>query len=133
MEGRGYRLLPEREVRSIPFEECAVDLIGPWVVQERCNPYEFSALTVIDTVTNLVELVRIDDKTSDNGTRKYAQCWLARYPWPQQCIHDPGGEFTEIEFQTLLGKCHIKDACTSAKKCNTMQYAKGCIKQLETF
>jgi len=26
LEGRGYGLLPEREVQSIPFEECAVDL-----------------------------------------------------------------------------------------------------------
>jgi hypothetical protein len=34
-------------------------------------------ITAIDTVTNLVELVRIDDKTSDNVSRKYAQCWLA--------------------------------------------------------
>ena len=47
-------------------------------------------ITAIDTVTNLVELVRIDDKMSDNVARKYAQCWLARYPWPQRCIHDPG-------------------------------------------
>jgi len=84
LEGRGYGLLPEREVRSIPFEECAVDLIGPWTIQVRGNPYEFNALTAIDTVTNLVELVRIDDKTSDN-------------------VSSP------------------------------MQYAKGCIKQLETF
>jgi hypothetical protein len=66
LEGRGYGLfLPEREVRYIPFEECAVDLIGPWTVQVRGNPYEFNALTVIDTVTNLVELVRIDHKMSD--------------------------------------------------------------------
>jgi len=93
-----------------------VDLIGPWTIQVRGNPYEFNALAAIDTVTNLVELVRIDDKTSDNVTRKYAQCWLARYPWSQRCIHDPGGEFTGIEFQTLLEKCHIKNACTSAKK-----------------
>jgi hypothetical protein len=62
---------------DLSFEECAVDLIGPWVVQVRGNPYEFSALTVIDTVTNLLELVRIDDKMSDNVTRKYALCWLA--------------------------------------------------------
>ncbi len=55
-----------------------MDLIGPWVVQVRGNPYELSAHTVIDTVTNLVELVRIDDKASDNVTRKYAQCWLAQ-------------------------------------------------------
>jgi len=74
LEGRGYELLPEREVQSIPFEECAVDLIGPWIIQVCGNPYEFSALTAIDTVTNLVELVRIDDKTPDNIARKYAQC-----------------------------------------------------------
>ncbi len=54
-----------------------MDLIGPWIVQVRGNLYEFSALTAIDTVTNLVELARIDDKMSDNVTRKYAQCWLA--------------------------------------------------------
>ena len=49
LDGKGYGHLPEREVRSIPFEECAVDLIGPWVVQVHGNPYEFDALTVIDT------------------------------------------------------------------------------------
>jgi hypothetical protein len=32
LDGKGYGLLPEREVRSIPFEECAMDLIGPWIV-----------------------------------------------------------------------------------------------------
>ncbi len=69
MEGRGYGLLPEQEVRSIiPFEECTVDLIGPWIIQVRGNPYEFNALTAIDTVTNLVELVRINYKMSDNVT-----------------------------------------------------------------
>jgi len=77
LEGRCYGLLPEWEVRSIPFEECVVDLIRPWVVQVCGNPYEFSTLAAIDTVTNLVELVRIDDKTSDNVARKFAQCWLA--------------------------------------------------------
>jgi hypothetical protein len=39
-----------------------VDLIGPWVVQVHGNPYEFDALTVINTVTNLVELIRVDKK-----------------------------------------------------------------------
>ncbi len=45
LDGKGYGLLPEREVQSIPFEECAVDLIGPWVVQVCDNPYEFDVLT----------------------------------------------------------------------------------------
>ena len=44
----------ERDVISIPFEECTVDLIRPCVIQVCGNAYEFSALTAIDTVTNLV-------------------------------------------------------------------------------
>ena len=48
--------------------------------------------------------------------RKYAQCWLALYPWPQQCVHDPGGEFTGIEFQTSLEKYHIMQMLALAQK-----------------
>ncbi len=100
--GKGYGFLPEQEIRSIPFEECTVDLIGPWTVQVCGRLYKFEALTVIDTVTKLVELVRIEKKNSDHITPKFAQCWLTRFPWPQRCIHDPGGEFTGQDFQTLL-------------------------------
>jgi hypothetical protein len=92
-----------------------MDLIGPWVVQVRGKPYEFDTLTVIYTVTNVVELIRVN-KTSDVVARKYAQCWLSCYPWLQRCVHDPGGEFVGIEFQTPLQDCHIRDVCTSAKK-----------------
>ena len=92
-----------------------MDLIGPWIVQVRGLPHQFEALTALDTVTNLVEIVRIDRKDSDQVTRKFAQCWLTCYPWPQSCIHDPGREFTGIEFQTLLQSCHIRDVCTTAK------------------
>ncbi len=60
----------------MPFEECAVDLIGPWTIQVRDKPYEFNALTMIDTVSNLVELVQIDDKTLAHIAKKYAQVWL---------------------------------------------------------
>jgi hypothetical protein len=51
LDGKGYGFLPESEVRSISFEECAVDLIGPWIVQVRGTPHQFDALTAIDTVT----------------------------------------------------------------------------------
>ena len=64
LSGKGYGLLPDQEVCCVPFKECAVDLIGPWIIQVRKKPYEFNALKVIDTVSNLVALVRIDKKTS---------------------------------------------------------------------
>jgi hypothetical protein len=92
-----------------------MDLIGPWTVQVCGRPYKFEALTVIDTVTNLVKLVRIEKNNLDHIMQKIAQCWLTRYPWPQHCIHDPGGEFTGPAFQTLLQNCHIRDVCTTAK------------------
>ncbi len=71
--GKGYGFLPEREVHSILFEECAVDLMWPWTLQVRGRPYEFDALTVIDTVTNLVELVEIARKDLDHIMQKFMQ------------------------------------------------------------
>jgi hypothetical protein len=70
LDGKGYGHLPECKIRSIPFEECVVDLIGHWTIQVQEKPYEFNALTMIDTVSNLVELVRIDDKTLATIARK---------------------------------------------------------------
>ena len=83
--------------------------IGPWIVQVRGIPHTFDATNL------LVELVRVDCKNSDHVMRKFAQCWLTRYPRPQPCIHDPGGEFTGPKFQTLLQNCHIRNVCTTAK------------------
>jgi hypothetical protein len=106
--------------------------MGPWVIQVRGNPYEFDALTVINTVTNLVELIRLDKKTSDIVARKYAQCWLSHYPWSQRCVLYPGGEFVGIKFQTLLQDCHIRDVCTGAINSQSNAIVKECTKQWET-
>ena len=85
---KGYGLLPKRELREQPFDEVAVDLIGPWEVQVRGRGYEFKALTSIDPVTNLVELTRIDNATSEEISRKFAQSWLTRYPWPTRIVQN---------------------------------------------
>ena len=115
LAGRGHGLLPERELREQPFEECAVDLIGPWPVIIHGKEHTFLALTIIDPVTNLTELVRVDSKESDHIARKFAQTWLSRYPWPQRCIHDNGGEFTGWKFQKLLEQSNIKDVPTTSR------------------
>jgi hypothetical protein len=115
LDSKGYGFLPEREVQSIPFEKCTMDLIGPWIVQVHGRPYYVEALIVIDTVTNFVELVRIEKKDSSYVMQKFAQCWLTRYLWPQHCIHDLEEELTRQEFQTSLQNCQIRDVCTTAK------------------
>ena len=107
--------MPERELRSEPFEEVAVDLIGPWKISISGKTYEFNALTSIDTVTALVEIVQIENKTAEHVARKFAQSWLARYPWPERCIHDNGKEFVGYAFQRLLEKTHIKDVPTTSR------------------
>ena len=35
LSGRQFGLLPERDVRTHPWQEIAVDLIGPWAINIR--------------------------------------------------------------------------------------------------
>lgn len=101
-DGRGHGQLPSRDVRAAPWEH--VDLIGPWKITTVTNrTYEFNALTSIDRVTGLAELIRIDDKTSAHVTvtDKFIKSWLSRYPRPFACCHDNGGEFSGWEFKNL--------------------------------
>jgi len=115
LSGKGYGLLPERELRVAPWTEVAVDLIGPWKLQVHGKPVEFNALTCIDTASNLVELIRIDNKSCPHVTEKFKQAWIARYPLMQRCVHDMGGEFTGGTFQRLLTQLNIKDAQSTSK------------------
>ena len=112
---KGHVLLSERELREQPFIEVTVDLIGPWKVEVCGRRYEFIALTFIDPVSNLVELTRINNATSEEITRKFAQFWLTRYPWPTRCVHDNGGESIGWEFQELLAKRNIKNVSTTSR------------------
>ena len=73
LSGRGYGLLPEREVRIAPWEEVAIDLIGPWTVKVNGRKVEFHALTCINTASNLVEVVHIDNKTSLHIRNRFMQ------------------------------------------------------------
>ena len=105
-----------RTVRAAPWEQVDIDLIGPWTVPVRTgNSYEFMALTCIDRVTGLAELIRVEDKTSMHVAAKFDECWLSRYPRPMTCCHDNGGEFTGWEFQQLLADFGIKDVPTTSR------------------
>ena len=116
LDGRGVGKLAPRVVRAAPWEQVDVDLIGPWSVDVRTgSAYEFMALTCIDRVTGLAELIRIDDKTAHHVASKFDECWLSRYPRPMMCCHDNGGEFTGWEFQQLLADFGIKDVPTTSR------------------
>eukprot|EP00804_Cyclotella_cryptica_P009095 CCRYP_003175-RB/>CCRYP_003175-RB protein AED:0.38 eAED:0.38 QI:0/0/0/1/0/0/2/0/302 len=87
--GRGFGLLPEREVRIAPWEEVAIDLIGPWTIKVNGRQ------------------AHVHDK--------FTQCWLCRYPRPVRCVHDKGGEFIGSAFQWPLELFTIKDVCSTSK------------------
>ena len=101
-QGRQYGHLAAREVNITPWHTVAVYLIGPWKTGVNRQTLEFKALTIMDTVTNLLEIVQIDNKTSENITQLFANTWLSRYPWSAQVIHNNGGEFIGHEFQDIM-------------------------------
>ena len=74
VDGRGFGHLPTRDVRTASWGKVDTNLIGPWKVQTRTERiYEFSALTSIDRVTGLAELIRIDKKTSEHVAAKFEE------------------------------------------------------------
>jgi hypothetical protein len=106
--GRGHGETASREAPLLPWQDVAVDLIGPWTVSIGDRELKFSALTMIDMVTNLVEIVRIDNKSAAHVAMHFENTWLSRYPRPQHVIHDQGGEFMGRDFQHRLEVHNIK-------------------------
>ncbi len=64
---------------------------------------------------NLVQLIRIDNKTAEHICDMFTQSWLCQYPRPVRCLHDKGGEFIGQNFQWLLEIFSIKDVCSTSK------------------
>ncbi len=52
LAGCGYGLLPEQEVQIAPWEEVAINLIGPWKVKVNGQLDEFDAIIWIDMASN---------------------------------------------------------------------------------
>ena len=80
LPGKGYGQLPSRQAQLTPWQEVAVDLIGPWEMEMHGYTLSFRALTIIDTVTNFCEVVQITSKKADYIGQIFENTWLARYP-----------------------------------------------------
>jgi hypothetical protein len=76
VEGRGYGLLPKQEVQISPWEEVAINMIGPWKVKVNSQQVKFNALICIDLVLNRVKLIGVDNKTAKHIRDKFTQSWL---------------------------------------------------------
>ena len=106
-------------MRIAPWEEVAVDLIRPWNIKVNGRLVEFNALTCIDTATNLVELVRIDEKTSQHVTEKFKQTWLARYPKPLMVV-TCASNFAIHEAQSKAALVSLKNLIEKPLHCSTV-------------
>jgi hypothetical protein len=90
--GPQYGHLPPQNSALLPWEDVALDLIGPWTVNAPQESYEFYALTCINTITNFPDAIRIHNKTASNVGMQFENLWLSRYPRPLRCMHDRGTE-----------------------------------------
>jgi transposase InsO family protein len=115
LPGRSYGELPPREAQLVPWQEVAVDLIGPWSIEVHGQDLTFFALSMIDTVTTLPELARLMNKKSAHVGLQFENTWLARYPRPIFVIHDQGTEFMGEGFQLVLTRHNIRGRATTVK------------------
>jgi hypothetical protein len=113
--GREHGQTALREAALLPLREVAIDLIGPWELKVGNETQSFSALTIIDLVTNLTKIVRIKNKMAAHVALQFENTWLARYPRPTHMMYDQGGEFVGFQFQQMLDQHHIHKHPITAK------------------
>ena len=98
LAGKVYGLLPEHKIKIAPWEEVVIFLIGPWNVKFNGHMVGFNTLTCIDTDSNLVKLILIDNNKAAHFQSKFLQSWLSIHPSPMQCVHDKDGEFIQTNY-----------------------------------
>ena len=106
-----YGHLAPRTAPITPWSEVHVDCIGPWqiLIPNTLTPLKFYALTCIDPVTNLIEIIHFTGHpTRTLMQRLFKNHWLSRYPHPERIVHDHGPEFHGHDFQFPLDNAGIK-------------------------
>ena len=111
-----YGHLPPKNVSHIqPWDEVHVDMIGPWKVVINNFEYQFRAVTCIDAIINLPEVIPVENTKSKTVAHAFEDGWLSRYPRPRKCVHDNGNEFLGPEFLEMLAKNNIQSVPTTVK------------------
>jgi hypothetical protein len=95
-----FGALAPREALAIPWQEVHVDTIGPWRLCVNKVDIVIQALTMINPVTNLLEIAQMNPPyTALEAFRVFESTWLSCYPRLVCCLHDNGPEFCGHEFQ----------------------------------
>ena len=88
----------------VPFEQIAIDTIGPWKINIDNKEITINAYSIMDTCSNLLEFKRAT-QTNPSGkesARVPEDTWLSRYPKPVRIIYDQGTEYKNINFESYL-------------------------------
>jgi Integrase core domain len=112
---QGHSTTAPWEADILLWSHVAVDTIGPWTLSVQNRQERFYALTIIDMVTNLTEIVRLFNCTSAHAAAVFTNTWLAWYPKPTSCIYDQGSEFIGWAFQNMLAQYDIQCQPTTVK------------------
>ena len=111
-----YGHLPPKQVKHLePWEEICVDTIGPWKVSINKFEYSFQALTCVDPVVCLPDVIPVDNASSKTVSEVFEDDWLSRDSSPVRCIHDNGNEFLGPEFSIMLQRNKIELVPTTIK------------------
>ena len=116
--GPGVGHVPPKNEDMSPFEQIAIDTMGPWTI--HINGYGkviINAYSIIDTCSNLLELKRASklNPTGKESVQVLEDTWLSRYPKPVRIIYDQGKEYRNIDFEGFLISQGIK-GCPSTVK-----------------
>ena len=101
----------------VPFEQIAINTIGPWTHKVNGLEMKINAHTIIDACLNLLEIKRA---TQNNpGGKESVQVaedtWLSRHPKPVRIICDQGSEHCNIDFESFLISQGIKGVPCAVK------------------
>ena len=103
--GRGYGHLPPRDDDPAPFEDVALDHIGPWTLDvPNQGALKFHGLTIIDIATSLCEIIRVDTLDGEASAMHFENSWLSRYPRPNRLLYDAASAFNTPAFQLSLNR-----------------------------
>ena len=108
-------LSPKQAKHLAPWDEICVDITGPWKISINNSEYQFHALTCIDQVICLPEVIPVNSASSKTVVEVFEDGWLSRYPSLIRCIHDNGNEFLGPAFTLMLQKNKIKSVSTTVK------------------
>ena len=93
---------------AVPYTEVHCDEIGPWTCKIQGNEVKVQALTMVDPVTNLVEIIGVYLTSAKEALQAFVKTWLLQYPVPKRVVMDGGPEFTGNKWEFMLQNWGLK-------------------------